>query len=63
MSNKACPNCGFPLIKIDRYGELLVGCLDCNYWGRPGDQKLTMEMLEDDLEALRESRRRRHPAN
>jgi uncharacterized Zn finger protein (UPF0148 family) len=63
MSNKACPRCGFPLIEVDRYGELLVGCVDCNRWGHPGDKKLTMEMHEDDLEALRESRKRRHPSH
>jgi uncharacterized Zn finger protein (UPF0148 family) len=61
MSNNVCPTCGFPLIEVDRYGEMLVGCLDCNRWGHPGDKKLTLEMHEDDLEALRESRRRRHP--
>src|SRR5262245_23517360 len=51
MKNQACPTCGFPLIKIDYYGEVLVGCIDCNYWGCPGDKKLMMEMQEDDLES------------
>ena len=63
MSNKACPSCGFPLIEVDRYGELLVGCVDCNRWGHPGDKKLSLEMQEDDLEALKERRRRRHPTH
>ena len=31
-----------------------MGCLDCNRWGRPGDDKLVMELMEDDLEALRQ---------
>ena len=61
MSNNVCPSCGFPLMKIDRYGEMLIGCIDCNRWGRPGDKKLIMEMLEDDLEVLRAKVRRRHP--
>ena len=61
MKNQACPTCGFPLMKIDYYGEVLVGCIDCNYWGCPGDKKLMMEMQEDDLEALRASMRREHP--
>ena len=61
MSNNVCPSCGFPLMKIDRYGGVLVGCIDCNRWGHPGDKKLIMEMQEDDREALRESVRRRHP--
>ena len=35
--------------------------LHCNYWGRPGDKRPIMEMVEDDLEALRQSvRRKRH---
>ena len=61
VSNKVCPTCGSPLMKIDHYGEMLIGCVHCNYWGRPGDKRPIMEMLEDDLEALRESvRRKRH---
>jgi hypothetical protein len=48
-------------MKIDHYGEVLIGCAHCNYWGRPGDKRPIMEMLEDDLEALRASvRRKRH---
>ena len=38
---------------IDHYGEVLVGCIDCNRWGHPGDDKLIMELMESDLEALR----------
>ena len=49
------------LMRIDHNGEVLIGCIDCNRWGHPGDEKLTMEMLEDDLEAMRVSVRRRHP--
>jgi hypothetical protein len=49
-----CPHCHRPLTQIDYYGELLVGCVECNRWGRPGDKTLIMELLEDDLEALRE---------
>ena len=61
VSNKVCPHCGSPLMKIDHYGEVLIGCVHCNYWGRPGDKSPIMEMLEDDLEALRQSvRRKRH---
>jgi len=53
-----CPHCRRPLIKIDYYGDLLVGCIECNRWCRPGDKTLVMELLEDDLEALREARAR-----
>ncbi len=31
---KTCPSCGSPLVKIDHYGEVLIGCIDCNRWGR-----------------------------
>ena len=48
MSNKVCPTCGSPLMKIDHYGEVLIGCVHCNYWRRPGDKRPIMEMLEDD---------------
>jgi hypothetical protein len=37
-SNKVCPTCGSPLMKIDHHGEVLIGCVHCNYWGRPGDK-------------------------
>jgi hypothetical protein len=53
----SCPHCHRPLTKIDYYGEVLWGCLDCNRWGRPGDKTLVMELLEDDLEALRAANR------
>jgi hypothetical protein len=35
--------------------EAVRGCVDCNRWGHLGDKKLSMEMLEDDLQALRAS--------
>jgi len=50
-----CPHCRRPVIKIDYYGELLIGCIDCNPLGRPGDKTLVMELLEDDLQALRDA--------
>ena len=43
-------------MKIDHYGEVLVGCIDCNRWGHPGDDKLIIELMESDLEALRGTR-------
>jgi hypothetical protein len=49
-----CPHCHRPLIEIDYYGDRLVGCTGCNRWGRPGDTTLPMQLLEDDLEAIRE---------
>jgi len=61
MRNKTCRYCNSPLMKIDHYGEVLIGCIDCNRWDHPGDKKLIMEMLEDDLKAVRANVRRRHP--
>ena len=52
MSDKVCPHCNRPLMEIDHYGEVLVGCIDCNRWGHPGDDKLIMELMDSDLEAL-----------
>jgi len=49
-----CPHCHRPLIQIDHYGERLIGCIECNRWDRPGYNTLPMQLLEDDLEALRE---------
>src|SRR4029077_10482873 len=51
VSDQVCPYCNRPLMKIDQYGEMLVGCIDCNRWGLPGDDKLIMELLESDLES------------
>ena len=52
-----CNQCKRPLIEIDHYGDWLIGCIECNRWGRPGDEQLVMELKEDDLEALRGIRR------
>jgi len=35
------------------HGEMLVGCIERNRWGHPGDDQLIMELMENDLEALR----------
>jgi hypothetical protein len=55
MSYQVCPYCNRPISQIDYYGEILIGCIECNRWGRPDDTRLVMELLEDDLEALRAS--------
>jgi hypothetical protein len=57
-NDDAYPHCHRPLIEIDYYGERLIGCVECNRWGRPGDDTLTMQLCEDDLEALRGARAR-----
>jgi uncharacterized protein YbaR (Trm112 family) len=30
-----CPYCNGPLVNIDHYGEMLIGCIHCNRWGHP----------------------------
>jgi hypothetical protein len=55
MSDQVCPYCNRPLMKIDYYGEVLAGCIDCNRWGHPGEEKLIMELRDSDLEALKAS--------
>ena len=55
MHDGVCRYCNGPLIEIDHYGEVLIGCIHCNRWGHPGDKRLIMELLEDDIEALRRS--------
>ena len=57
MNISNCDRCNRPLIDIDYYGERLVGSIECNRWGRPGDKTLVMELLEDDLQALRDARK------
>jgi hypothetical protein len=58
MSDEPCPHCNQPLMRIDHYHEVLIGCVYCNRWSRPGDKKLIMQLLEDDLDALGASVRR-----
>ena len=54
MRDNVCGYCSRPLMSIDYYGEMLIGCIDCNRWGRPNDEELILKLLEDDLEALRQ---------
>jgi hypothetical protein len=60
VRNKACRNWDRPLMKIDYYGDVLVGCIECNRWGHPGNKKLTLETLDDDLQALRACASKKH---
>lgn len=49
-----CDQCGGPLIEIDYYGDRLIGCVECNKWGRISDKQRVLELKEDDLAAVRE---------
>ena len=35
---------------------MLEGCIHCNRWGHPGDENLIMQLMEDDLAALKSYR-------
>ena len=60
VSNKVCRYRNGSLMRVDYYGEELIGCIDCNRWGYPGDKKLTMKLQEHDLEALRARVQQKH---
>ena len=46
------------LIEIDRYGERLIGCVECNCWsGSRG--AFIVELSVEDIQALREAGRER----
>jgi hypothetical protein len=48
-----CPRCNGPMIEIDRFGERLVGCVECNLWTWPTSENVSMALPEEDIEALR----------
>jgi hypothetical protein len=49
-----CPHCDGPLINIDRFGERLVGCIECNRWTWPDSAGcVSMSLPEDDLISVR----------
>jgi hypothetical protein len=45
-------DCGGQLIEIDRYGERLTGCIECNRW-RSSQSAFIIELSIEDFEALR----------
>jgi hypothetical protein len=53
VASTVCFQCRKALIEIDHYGERLIGCVECNRWGRRGDKRLVMELMEEDIEVLR----------
>jgi hypothetical protein len=48
--------CNHRFVEIDNYGERLIGCVECNRWTWRGS-KQPIELPEDDLKALKESRK------
>jgi hypothetical protein len=49
---EVCDRCESPLIEIDRYGECLVGCLECNVW-QNNKRAFVVELSAEDVQALR----------
>jgi hypothetical protein len=43
------PKCNGPQIEIDRYGERLVSCIECNRWSWRESDRLFMELPDEDL--------------
>jgi hypothetical protein len=54
-----CERCHQPMIEIDRYGERLIGCLDCNCW-RGGRSDFIQDLSVEDIQALRDGRQTRY---
>jgi hypothetical protein len=48
-----CLHCGRSLIHINSYGDLLIGCVDCNRWGAPGNDDRSIRLAEADIIAMR----------
>lgn len=57
LVDSRCPRCNGPLIEIDRFGERLVGCIECNRWTWP--DSISMALPEDDLYAIKATLSRR----
>ncbi len=49
--DKRCPQCEEPLIEFDHYGELLIGCIVCNWW--VGEDEVPKQLDEADIATLR----------
>jgi hypothetical protein len=53
---ETCSRCGRSFIEVDRHGERLIGCIECNRGGWPGGHDLPREVSEEDLRALQKPR-------
>jgi len=51
---ETCADCNGPQIEIERFGERLVGCIECNWWVWPTSENISLALTEQDLKALRE---------
>ena len=46
LIQRRCPRSNGPLIEIDRFGERLVGCIECNRWTWPDSETISMALRE-----------------
>jgi hypothetical protein len=47
-----CDRCGERIIEIDRHGERLIGCLECNCWSS-SRSAFTVVLSAEDFDALK----------
>ena len=59
LVDSRCPRCNGPLIEIDRFGERLVGCIECNRWTWADSGSISMALPDDDLYAIKATLSRR----
>lgn len=45
--SEVCPTAMARLWKLTITARVLVGCVECNRWGKPGDQTLVMDPMEE----------------
>jgi hypothetical protein len=50
---ETCAECKRPQIEIERFGERLVGCIECNWWMWATSENISMSLTNEELEALR----------
>jgi hypothetical protein len=55
-----CYRCGERIIEIDRHGERLIGCLECNCWSS-SRSAFTVVLSVEDFDALKKSREWKEP--
>jgi hypothetical protein len=55
LVEKRCTVCDRPMIEIERAGERLIGCIECNRWTWPDSESETLSMAlpEDDLYVIK----------
>ena len=54
-----CERCQQLLIEIERYGDHLIGCVECNCW-QSNKSAFIMDLAVGDIQALRDGRQTPH---